>query len=197
MLIVGRATTVQFIKISAGIATPSEVATDAAALAISKVYAEESRVATVHEGGRNFIWYLTTRKKIDTVDLGRKTAQEEEIRIAGDGRAMLVKNDKDAMVVWDLNTKKPCVWSKNEYRSEFQPISGGLVIYNDTCYQSTPLRKSIVVAEMDTGKIRERLLLPADPRQVWYFTRVSDDGKRIACLSADTDTVYCWERGGK
>ena len=107
---------------------------------------------------------------------------------------MLVRNEKGVKVVWDLKAKKPCRWASEEYGSEFRPLSGGAVSYTESYNKPTPTRKCIVVADMMAGKVIERLVLPADARQVHVSPRVSDDGRRVACLSADAETVCAWER---
>ena len=194
VLVSGRGSELAFLKVPGGGPALPAVATDQPILAMSGLYAAGTRVATLHGGGKLLVWDVTTGKQADALDLGRPTQNDEGLQVAGDGRAMLVKNAKGATVVWDLKARKPCRWASDEYRTGFQPLSGGAVCYTETYYKLTPSRKCVVVADMETGKTIERLLLPADDRQIWLFTRVSDDGRRIACLSADTETVYAWDR---
>ena len=173
-------------------------------LAMSRIYKNGTRVATLHDGVKIAIWDLTTGKLADELSLNRAKVADERVEIAPDGQIMIVYDEKNEYAVWDLEAKKRLVWENPPKLSRLRPMTGRRVAWTDSESKFIPpigqpgsewvSKYFVAVADADTGRVRQRLMFPGQKEfEAWREVATSHDGKRAVSLSLEKRLLYVWD----
>jgi outer membrane protein assembly factor BamB len=177
------------------------VNTDGQVLSLSAVFANNTRVATMHDDGVVRVWDLATGKEVDA--LGAKSASRglDQLAVADDGATMTV-NFSTTPVVWDLKAKKAMTWeAKSRYvltAPDYRPLPGGR-LYFPGADAAAKLKDGslgklsfVCLADAATGRVTHRLVVPDQLTEI-PIVEASRDGKRILLLNMKPAKVYVWE----
>jgi hypothetical protein len=207
LVVTARKSDLGFFRVPDGKAAFPGVSTSDPIRALSDLFLDDTRIATLHENGVVRVWDLTAGKEADV--LGTKSDKKgwNELHVTGDGVAMTVSNNNTGdRMMWDLKAKKQMPWeqkSKYSYAPpRYRPMSGGLVYFAGSEF---PVKlkdgeagriSCVALTDLATGAVTGRLLVPEDPG-VWEQVRVSKDGKRVVMLNTDRARVYVWDVPGR
>lgn len=169
---------------------------------LSEPFLGDTRIAGLHPDGVVRVWDLTTGKETAQIDPKAGKTGWNELRVAGDGRAMTVANTNTGdRLVWDLKAGAEAAWAKGKLKSGspmYRPMAGGRLYSVDRDYNAklkgggTGKLEFIALTDLGTGQVTGRLLIPEDPGP-FAEVRVSRDGRRVLMLNVEKARLYVWD----
>ena len=183
---------------------PLEVDTKAPILALSQVFQQGTRVATILGEGTGAVirvWDTKTGQAVDELPLNRPPQTggfaAERLLVAEDGKTTIVVKPGGGEEIWDLSSKKKSSWAVPT-ATTVQPVSGGLMSYKQLELKiegtATQTNEMIAVADAQTGDIVQKLALPKEIKSTLnLYYASSADGKRFVAVCDDTHRIYIWD----
>lgn len=209
LLVTAQKSKLRFQPWPAGTPAP-EVDAGSPVYGLSQVFQGGTRVAAVQYDADDVVarvWDVTAGKAVKTVPLKRPRMKSdhpsEPVRVAEDGKSMVVRTEKGRETVWDLSIGERMKWwdipSSRPPSTVVKPMVGSRILFAQQAQKSLPSGGSrdfrhVAVADLFSGGIFHFLEYPPEVEDLTLvLVECTPDGRRVASLCPATRKVYVWD----
>lgn len=204
LLVTARGSTLTFRPWPTTAGAVREVDAGSPVLALSQVFLAGRRVAATQADESGVVvrvWDVAAGRSVAAHALNRPrdhpAFNQERLRVAEDGKAMVIRARNRTDEIWDLSVGKPVGWAPSPLES-YHPVTGGRVCYTGfggAALAPVDIASFIAVADLRTGNVVYRLRLPPGVEGPVVVYDSARDGKRFVGMAGilTQPVLYVWE----